>query len=63
MDMDHIIRSNALAAQGKEYELNLLNNHNYVNEMEDIKKSANFIIKNDYHFKNTLHNKIVSIFH
>jgi hypothetical protein len=60
--MDHVIRSNALAAQEKFNDLQLLHNDKYVSEMEAIKKEAHFIIKNDYHFKNTLHNKIISIF-
>jgi len=60
--MDHVIRSNALAAQEKFNDLQLLHNDKYVSEMEAIKNEAHFIIKNDYHFKNTLHNKIISIF-
>jgi hypothetical protein len=59
--MDHVHRSNALAIN-KSDNFNLLFNEDYINEMENLKAMADFIIVNNFTFQNELHNKITSIF-
>lgn len=61
IDMDHVIRSNIMAANDETTKLDLLNNSDYKNEMAAIKKESTAIIKNNYDFKRDISNKIKSV--
>jgi esterase/lipase len=58
--MDHVIRSNILAANNETDKLKLLNDDNYKKEMAKIKKASTAIINNNYDFKKDISNKIKS---
>ena len=58
IDMEHSIRTNLLASEGKTEKLLLTQNNTYIKEMEQLKKLSTAVVNNNYDFKITIANKI-----
>lgn len=58
VDMDHVIRTNCLAASGKLDKIDLLSDESYKSEMAAIREQSTAIVKNDYDFDTVIGNKI-----